>query len=257
MSVPAAPSGFPTVSVIVPALNEAENLPYVLPRIPAWVHETIVVDDHSTDDTAEVARRLLPGVRVVPNLRPGGKGNALCTGYESATGEVIVQIDADGSEAPEEIAAYVGALMAGADYAKGTRFIVGGGTSDMTWLRRQGNRAFTLMVRVLFGARFTDLCYGYNAFWTRHLDVLRIDAGGFEVEAMLNVRAVRAGLKITEVASFEDVRVHGVGRLDTFPDGWRVLKTIIGERLRPAPLGTPVAAAPTGVTSAQVAGDAA
>ena len=224
----------PRVSVVVPALNEAENLQYVLPRIPGWVHETIVVDDHSTDETAAVAVRLMPRVRVVPNLRPGGKGNALRTGYEAASGDIIVQLDADGSEAPEEIASFVGALIAGADFAKGTRFIPGGGTSDMTRLRRWGNFGFVLLVWVLFGVRFTDLCYGYNAFWTRVVPLLDIDADGFEVEAMLNLRAVRRGLKIREVASFEAVRVHGEGRLVTFPDGWRVLKTIFRERVRPA-----------------------
>lgn len=218
------------MSVVVPALNERENLQYVLPRIPGWVHETILVDDHSTDGTAETAVALMPTIRVVPNLRPGGKGNALQTGYESATGEIIVQLDADGSEAPEEIPAFVGALLAGADFAKGTRFVPGGGTTDMTGLRKWGNRGFVWLVWLLFGVRFTDLCYGYNAFWTRVLPVLRIDADGFEVEAMLNLRAVRNGLKIREVPSFEDVRVHGQGRLVTFPDGWRVLKTIFKEK---------------------------
>ena len=219
-----------TVSVVVPAMNEEANLQHVLPRMPSWVHEVILVDDHSTDRTAQVARELLPGIRVVSNTRPPGKGNALRTGFDAVTGDIIVQIDADGSEAPEEIPAFVGALLAGADYAKGTRFVIGGGTSDMTGLRRHGNQVFVLLVRVLFRARFTDLCYGYNAFWTRVLPELRLDAEGFEIEAMFNLRAVKAQLKIREVPSFEDERVHGVGRLLTFPDGWRVLKTIVRER---------------------------
>lgn len=218
------------VSAIIPALNEAENLKYVLPRVPAWVHETILVDDHSTDATVAAARALMPGIRIVPNLRPGGKGNALRTGFAAVTGDIIVQLDADGSEAPEEIPAFVGALLAGADYAKGTRFVPGGGTSDMTGLRRWGNQGFVWLVWLLYGVRFTDLCYGYNAFWTRVVPLLDLDADGFEIEAMLNLRAVRHGLKIREVPSFEDVRVHGEGRLVTFPDGWRVLKTIMREK---------------------------
>ena len=223
--------GAPTVSVVIPALNEAENLQHVLPKVPAWVHEVILVDDHCTDDTAEVARALCPEIRVVPNRRPKGKGNALQTGYESARGEIIVQVDADGSEDPAEIHAFVGVLLAGADYAKGSRFIPGGGTSDMTFLRKAGNRAFVYLVRGLFGVRFTDLCYGYNAFWTRLVPELDIDADGFEVEAMLNIRAARRGLKIAEVPSYESDRIHGVGRLLTFPDGWRVLRTIASERM--------------------------
>ena len=218
------------VSVVVPALNEADNLEHVLPRMPPWVHEVILVDDHCTDDTVAVARQLMPSIRVVANHRPGGKGNALRTGFEAATGDVIVQIDADGSEAPEEIPAFVGAIMAGADYAKGTRFVPGGGTSDMTLLRRWGNKVFVLLVRLLFGARFTDLCYGYNAFRADAIRRLDLDADGFEIEAMLNVRAHKAQLRIREVPSFETERVCGVGRLVTFPDGWRVLKTILTEK---------------------------
>jgi glycosyltransferase involved in cell wall biosynthesis len=222
--------GGATVTVIVPALNEADNLEHVLPRMPAWIHEVILVDDHCTDNTVEVARQLMPTIRIVANERIGGKGNALRAGFEAATSDIIVQIDADGSEAPEEIPAFVGALLAGADYAKGTRFIPGGGTSDMPGLRRWGNYAFVLMVRVAFGVRFTDLCYGYNAFWARILPVLDLDADGFEIEAMLNLRAVKAGLAIHEVPSFEAERIHGEGRLLTWPDGWRVLKTIVRER---------------------------
>ena len=218
------------VSVVIPALNEAENLPFVLPRIPGWVHEVILVDDHCTDDTVAVARRLMPDIVVVANHRAGGKGNALRSGFEAVTGDIIVQVDADGSEAPEEIPNFVGALLAGADYAKGTRFVIGGGTTDMTGLRKWGNKAFVWMVWALFGVRFTDLCYGYNAFWTRVVPLLELDAAGFEIEAMLNLRAVRHGLKIREVPSFEAPRVHGEGRLLTWPDGWRVLKTIVAER---------------------------
>ncbi len=225
----ARPMGAPAVSVIIPALNEAENLPHVLPRVPAWVDEVIVVDDHSTDETVAVAQALRPGVRIVPNRREPGKGNALRAGWEAATGEIIVQVDADGSEDPVEIHAFVGTLLAGADYAKGSRFIPGGGTSDMTGLRKAGNRVFVWMVRILFGARFTDLCYGYNGFWARVVPRLQIDADGFEVEAMLNIRAVREGLRIAEVPSFEAERIHGEGRLVTFPDGWRVLRTIASE----------------------------
>jgi len=222
--------GAPTVTVVVPALNEAENLEHVLPRIPAWVHEVILVDDHCTDDTVSVARQLMPSIRVVENTRPGGKGNALRAGFEAATGDMIVTLDADGSEDPAEIPLFVGALLSGADFAKGSRFVYGGGTRDMPALRRLGNKAFVLIVRALFGARYSDLCYGYNAFWKHALPKLDLDADGFEIETMLNIRAHKAGLVVKEVPSFEAERVHGIGRLVTFPDGCRVLKTIWRER---------------------------
>jgi glycosyltransferase involved in cell wall biosynthesis len=220
------------VSVIIPALNEAANLPYVLPRIPAWVHEVILVDDHCTDETVAVAISLLPRVRIVGNERAPGKGNALRAGYAAASGDILVQLDADGSEAPEEIIHFVGALLAGADLAKGSRFAYGGGTSDMTGLRRYGNFGFVLLVWLLYGVRFTDLCYGYNAIRREALNAIDLDVSGFEVEAALSLRALDRRLKIVEVPSFEAPRVHGEGRLLTFRDGWRVLRTIAQERMR-------------------------
>jgi glycosyltransferase involved in cell wall biosynthesis len=219
------------VSVVVPCMNEAENLPLVLPRIPDWVSEVVVVDDHCTDNTVAVARRLLPDVVIARNERAPGKGNALLAGVEAGSGSMIVQLDADGSEDPDEIHAFVGALLAGADYAKGSRFVQGGGSSDISALRRAGNAGLTLLARVLFpGTRFTDLCYGYNAY-RRDCAELLLGAPGFEVEARMNVRAQRAGLRISEVPSFEADRVHGTAKLRTWRDGWRVLRILLSERL--------------------------
>ncbi len=220
------------VSVVVPALNEAENLPHVLPRIPHWVHEVILVDGHSTDDTVAVAQQLWPSV-VVVQQQGRGKGAALRSGFAAATGEIIVMLDADGSTNPAEIPAFVGPLLCGADFVKGSRFLQGGGTSDMPMYRRLGNGAFVGLVRFCFGGHYSDLCYGYNAFWARTLPHLALDGDGFEIETMMNVRALRAGLRVAEVPSFEAERVFGTGRLRTIPDGWRVLKTIWREWLTP------------------------
>jgi len=217
------------VSVVIPTLNEAANLPHVLPRIPAWVHEVVIVDGRSTDDTVAVARALRPDVRIVLETSRG-KGAALRSGFAAATGDIIVMLDADGSTDPREIPAYVDALLAGADFAKGSRFLSGGGTTDMSAYRRLGNAALTGLVRLRFGGRYTDLCYGYNAFWSRVVPQLALDADGFEIETLMNVRALAHGLAVTEVPSFETARVHGVSNLRTVPDGWRVLKTILRER---------------------------
>ena len=135
------------------------------------------------------------------NERKPGKGNALRAGYDAATSDIVVQFDADGSEAPEEIVLFVGAILAGADFAKGTRFAFGGGTSDMTGIRRYGNYAFVVLVWLLSGVRFTDLCYGYNAIRRDALKALDLDVSGFEVEAALNLRALDQGLRIVEVPS--------------------------------------------------------
>jgi hypothetical protein len=226
------------VSVVMPAINEAKNLPHVLPHIPSDVHEVILVDGRSVDGTIDVARALLPDIRVVTETRPG-KGAALCAGFRAATGDIIVTLDADGSTDPREIPRFVDALIAGADFAKGSRFLANGGSTDISRLRAFGNLGFVVLVRALFGGRYTDLCYGYNAFWASVLPTLALDGAGFEIETMMNVRALREGLRITEVPSFEQSRIHGVSNLRTFRDGWRVLRTILGERLpaRPASVG--------------------
>jgi hypothetical protein len=162
-------------------------------------------------------------------------------------------VDADGSADPREIPQFVTALLAGADFAKGTRFAAGGGSHDITRLRRLGNRALSALVNVCYGTRYTDLCYGFNVFWRHITPVLGLDAttapaagagplwgDGFEVETLINVRAAAAGLTVTEVASFEHPRIHGVSNLNAFRDGLRVLRTIVHERLtthrrRPSP----------------------
>lgn len=220
----------PKVTLVIPTLNEAENLKWLLPRLPRWVYEVLIVDGRSTDDTIAVAEELWPGVRIVLEQRKG-KGAALRAGFEAARGDVIVMLDADGSMDPDEIILFVAALMSGADFAKGSRFMQGAGTSDMTLFRRTGNFGLTLAVRLLYGSSFSDLCYGYLAFWRRHVPLLRSDCDGFEIETLLNIRALKGRLKVVEVASFESERIHGTSNLRAIPDGWRVLKTILREKM--------------------------
>jgi glycosyltransferase involved in cell wall biosynthesis len=218
----------PRVTVVIPTLNEASNLPYVLPHLGRLADEVILVDGHSDDGTCEVARSLRPDIQTLKQ-DGRGKGNALSIGFAAATGDIIVMLDADGSTDPAEIPSFVGALLAGADFAKGSRFLHGAGTTDMQFYRRLGNSTFVRLVRMLFGGRYTDLCYGYNAFWADVLPALGLNGDGFEIETMMNVRALRAGLNVVEVASCEGERVHGASRLRTIPDGWRVLCTIFKE----------------------------
>jgi glycosyltransferase involved in cell wall biosynthesis len=228
-----SPKNRPTITAVIPTLNEAENLPHVLPIVGQLTDEVILVDGRSTDKTVEVARKILPSIRIVEQTG-SGKGDALRSGFEKATGDIIVMLDADGSTNPAEIPLFVGALLAGADFAKGTRFAQGGGSSDMSFIRNMGNRAFVIMVRALYGGRYSDLCYGYNAFWSDVVTDLRLDSDGFEVETAMNIQALRAGLKIVEVPSFEEDRIHGTSNLRAIPDGFRVLRTILRKRMQPA-----------------------
>jgi len=233
MGEQSAQSPGPRISVVIPALNEAPNLQYVLPHIPPIVSEVILVDGHSTDGTITVAQRLLSSIRIVKQMGRG-KGNALRAGFAACTGDIIVMLDADGSADPGEIPRFVEALKLGDDFAKGSRFLQGGGSQDITALRWGGNYTLCRLVNLLFGTRFSDLCYGYNAFWRHCLDCIEIDCDGFEVETLISLRMHKANLKIVEVPSFEHPRRYGYSNLHTFRDGWRVLRTIVKELHHPA-----------------------
>ena len=228
----------PTVSVVIPALNEAENLPHVLPRIPAWVDEVILIPGPSTDNTACVARQIMPSIRIVEQVGQG-KGAALRCGINAATCDIVVLIDADGSTDPAEIPVFVASLLTGADYAKGSRFLSGGGTDDMQPYRQLGNWGLMQLVNILFGTRFTDLAYGYNALWRHHAPMLALEANSWEVETMNNIRMVRNGLRVIEVPSFEHERIAGEAKLKALPAGWSILKSIIRERFRGCPSAIP------------------
>jgi glycosyltransferase involved in cell wall biosynthesis len=222
------PGAYPTVTAVVPTRNEALNLPHVLPLLDQLVDEIVLVDGRSTDETVAVAEMLVADVRIVHQVG-NGKGDALRAGFAVATGDIIVTVDADGSTCPTEIPAFIGLLLAGADYVKGSRFLHGGGSEDISVFRRIGNSFLVTLARLLHGGRYSDLCYGYNAFWRRCLDDLRLTGDGFEIETIMNVRALRAGLDVREVPSFERVRRHGESNLRAVSDGLRVLRALIRE----------------------------
>jgi glycosyltransferase involved in cell wall biosynthesis len=218
------------------------------------------------DGTVAVARRHWPSVRIVRQTRLG-KGNALACGFHLASGDIIAVVDADGSADPAEIPAFVQALQDGADFAKGSRFVNGGGSSDITRLRAVGNRLLTGLFNLCYRVRYTDLCYGFNVFWRCHAAVLGLDAtapvspkgagrlwgDGFEIETLIHCRVARAGLEVTEVPSFEHSRIHGVSNLNAYSDGMRVLRTILLEKRR----ARDVSAAGNGVTIAEARNQAA
>lgn len=220
----------PTVSVIIPTLNEAKNLPLILPYLPMdWVDEVILVDGRSTDGTVEIAQQILPSVKVVLEKKKG-KGAAMYAGYQAASSDILLVMDADGSNDPREIPRYIKPLLEGADFVKGSRFAPGGGTTDMSRVRKFGNGTFVLLSNMLFGTSFSDLCYGYHAFWRYCLDNLQLaDINGFEIDTVLYLQALRRKMRIVEVPSFEGYRFYGEGKLQTIPDGVRVLKTIFLE----------------------------
>lgn len=237
----------PRISVVVPAMNEARNLEILLPELVATVdcHEVILIDGGSVDDTVATAQRVLPGIKVVHQTRKG-KGNALAAGFAAVTGDIVIMFDADYSADPAEITRFVAALTEGADVAKGTRFTTGGGSVDITPIRAAGNWGLNLVFNTLFRSRYSDLCYGYNAFWADMIAVLDLPehttpppadgsmvwGDGFEIETVIACRFAAASAAITEVPSHERLRAFGTSNLHAVKDGLRVLRTLMVESAR-------------------------
>lgn len=228
----------PRVSIIAPAKNEAANIREILPYLSSFFEVIVVVgeDDH---ESAEAAVAALPSVRIVHQTRKG-KGNALVCGFDEANGDIIVTFDIDGSADPHEIPRFVEALTRGADLAKGSRFAAGGGSQDITLFRSMGNRGLNVVASGMTGTRFSDLCYGFNAFWADQLPVLCLPApdaegpqrgDGFEIETMMIGRFAFAKAIIIEVPSYEYDRYYGNTNLNAIRDGFRVLWTILRDRV--------------------------
>lgn len=224
-------SGGATVTVLICALNEEANLPRVLPRIPSWVDEVLLVDGHSTDDTVAVAQAHWPGIRVLQ--QPGkGKGDALRFGLTEASGDIIVTLDADGQTDPAELPRFVEAVRQGYDYAKGTRFRRPFSTSRALH-RIAGNWIITITFDLLFFRVYTDLCSGYNAF--RRDAILALDfsqANGLADEPLMTSRIRKAGLRTTEVPHSDPPRMAGESKAPSWRQGYGAIKTIVRERFR-------------------------
>ena len=243
------------LSVVIPTMNEARNIGWVLEHLPEEVDEVILVDGRSTDGTVEAAKLARPDLNVVLETRPG-KGVAIRAGFAAARGDFIVMIDADGSMDPAEIRRCLaslrdrrgGASTGGYDLVKGSRFLRGGGTADMSPIRAFGNDVLRRMVNVLYGVDFSDFCYGLIGMRRDCATALGLRRDGFEIEAEILLRAIASGMRIGEVASLEAPRLHGESNLSAWRDGRRVLRTILAERFIPDVAAAPLSA-PASVTA--------
>jgi len=221
----------PSTTIVIPTLNEAGNVAGVLRQLKGF-DDIVLVDGHSTDGTVELALELRPDVTVVS--RPArGKGDALRAGFDAATGDVVVIMDADGSMDPHEIWVFSVMVAVGFDLVKGSRYAVGGGSHDLTTIRSWGNRALLGMANTMFRTQWTDLCYGYLALRRAAIPRLGLRSDGFEIESEILCRAVQAGFRIAEIPSIEFPRAAGVSHLNAPRDGARIVRAMMSARFAP------------------------
>jgi len=219
-------SSRPYVSIVIPTLDESGNIRPLIRGIRAvmnsYEYEIIVIDKHSKDGTARVAEA--QGARVL--FDDNGKGAALIKGFAQSKGKIIIAMDADLSHRPEELKLLIAGIEAGYDMCTGSRYITGGGSDDITLIRKFGSKVFVLLINVLYNARFTDMSYGYKAFTRDAIRRLRLREPGLGIEADMHTRAMKAHLKVIEVPSFEKRREYGASNVPTIKAGWETLRTI-------------------------------
>jgi glycosyltransferase involved in cell wall biosynthesis len=217
-------------SIVIPAVNEAENLPYILTAIPSLpdIMEVVLVDGNSTDHTVSVAQRCLPSIRIV-HQNGRGKSDAIRCGVAAAAGDYVLVMDADGSHDPADIPRFIECARSGHDLVKGSRYLPGGGSEDHTPLRRVLVWVTDVVANILWGSRFTDIVFGMLLMHRQSFLDLGLTSNGFSLETQTMARAKRRGYRIVEIPIVEKSRLAGVSRLHVVRDGWYIGSTVFVE----------------------------
>jgi glycosyltransferase involved in cell wall biosynthesis len=218
-----------TTTAILAALDEAATIGDVVRRCLAHVDEVVVVDDGSRDGTAEEAARA--GARALRNERNLGKGASLRRAAVEARGQVLVTLDADGQDDPDDVPALLAAIEAGADLVIGSRFLGDFRPGAITRVNRIGNLGLTAALNLLYGVRLSDTQAGFRAIRRELWQRLPLRATRYEVETEVLVRALRAGARVVEVPVTRGPREHGRSALHGLRDGSRILACMLRLRL--------------------------
>ena len=223
-----------TLSVIVPCHNEAASIGPVLRRLRAAVPEAevIVVDDGSTDGTALEACRV-PGVKLISRQRNGGKGVALRQGIAAATGDVLVLMDGDGQDAPEDLLLLLDQVRAGHAFVNGSKFIGAMEEGAISTPNYWGNRFMSGLISLLFGATITDSQSGFRAMTRQVAQGMKLSSAQYEIETEMLCRALKSGVGVAEIPVTRKARSGGKTGFKRVRNGLRILAMILKERVTP------------------------
>jgi len=222
----------PRVTVLLPAHDEAGAIGDVVRRCVRTVEgqgEVLVVDDGSRDGTAKEA--FAAGARVVRLPDNRGKGAAVRRGLAEARGEVIVLLDADGQDPPEEIPRLLEALSPDVDLVIGSRFRGRFEPGSVRAVDHAGNRALTAVVNALFRTRLTDTQAGFKAARRQTLLDADLEASTYDIEVEMLLAVLRDGGRAVEVPVTRLPRRGGRSKLRAVRDGSRILARILRSRL--------------------------
>jgi glycosyltransferase involved in cell wall biosynthesis len=220
------------LSVIIPAYNEEDGIAEIVDRVLAVRPvldelsvglELIVVDDGSSDRTAE-ATRTRPGARLVCHTKNRGYGAALKTGFRAARGDLLAFLDADGTYPPERLPELCRHALDGAELVVGSRR--SGAESEMPFVRRLGNFVWSNLVTLLSTRRVIDPASGMRVFRREVLHRLYPLPDGLNFTPVMSTRAIHEGVSLVEVPIPYKERV-GRSKLSVVHDGMRFLQTII------------------------------
>ena len=239
-----------TVSIVIPAHNEEANLERVLAdlqatlaAIPGYAFEILVVDDHSTDRTAEIARAR--GVRVISNPRRNGKGLALRFGFESAQGDILAMMDADYSHRAEELPRFLEALQdPSVGLVIGSRVV--GGSEEYTHVRALGNVFLSATLGLCTGRYLSDALNGFKVFRRDVFTDFEYTSRAFEIEIEIIANTLRKGYRVVEISSHERARAGGEAKSRVVRHGTRFLLRILWEGARGVKPATQLTVSPKG-----------
>ena len=222
-----------TTTVVIPALNEEEGIAVVLRKLYRVIddsYEIIVVDDGSTDRTAEVARQFT--CDVIQHEVNKGKGEALKTGIRHAQGNAVLWLDADDTYPVEPIPQMAAALQDGYDLVYASR---GGGRKAIPRFNRIGNALFSWSVRAFYGFQGNDPCTGLGGVRKEHLTRMDLTGQRFTIDSEIALKAGRMHLRVLDIPIEYRQRI-GQAKLSGVGDGLRIAITILGHLLwRPNP----------------------